>query len=123
MYMVAIDHVLRPGRYCNDYQALQRPKKGLEEEQRKIEEVAKLLSWEKRHEIGEIAIWHKRINNDFFREQDPKPTMLTPYPGTDEVTGAAWQPFSEKLNVVPSRISSGSIPGLSVEKFLRTIEH
>jgi len=54
---------------------LQRPKKELEEEQRKIEEVAKLLSWEKRHEIGEIAIWHKRINNDFFREQDPKPTM------------------------------------------------
>jgi hypothetical protein len=35
---------------------LQRPKEELEEEQRKIEEVAKLLCWEKRLEIGEIAI-------------------------------------------------------------------
>ncbi|KAL3575238.1 hypothetical protein D5086_023339 [Populus alba] len=43
---------------------------------------------------------------------------VTPHPETDEVTGAAWQPFSERLNAVPSRISSGSIPGLSVETFL-----
>jgi hypothetical protein len=43
---------------------------------------------------------------------------VTPHPETDEVTGAAWQPFSERLNVVPSRISSGSIPELSVETFL-----
>lgn len=145
MYMMEIDRVLRPGGYWvlsgppinwkNNYQAWQRPKEELEEEQKKIEDVAKLLCWEKKHEIGEIAIWQKRINNDFCREQDPKPTMckstnpddvwykkmeacVTPHPETDEVTGAAWQPFSERLNAVPSRISSGSIPGLSVETFL-----
>ena len=85
MYMMEIDRVLRPGGYWvlsgppinwkNNYQAWQRPKEELDEEQRKIEEVAKLLCWEKKHEIGEIAIWQKRINNDFCREQDPKPTM------------------------------------------------
>ncbi|KAJ6970303.1 hypothetical protein NC653_034793 [Populus alba x Populus x berolinensis] len=32
--------------------------------------------------------------------------------------GAARQPFSERLNAVPSRISSGSIPGVSVEALL-----
>lgn len=144
-YMMEIDRVLRPGGYWvlsgppinwkNNYQAWQRPKEELEEEQRKIEEVAKLLCWEKKHEIGEIAIWQKRINNGFCRDQDRKPTMckptnpddvwykkmeacVTPHPETDEVTGAAWQPFSERLNAVPSRISSGSIPGLSVETFL-----
>ncbi|KAG6753981.1 hypothetical protein POTOM_041989 [Populus tomentosa] len=145
MYMMEIDRVLRPGGYWvlsgppinwkNNYQAWQRPKEELEEEQRKIEDVAKLLCWEKKLEIGEIAIWQKRINNDFCREQDPKRTIckstnpddvwykkmeacVTPHPETDEVTGAAWQPFSERLNAVPSRISSGSIPGLSVETFL-----
>lgn len=145
MYMVEIDRVLRPGGYWvlsgppinwkNNYQAWQRPKEELEEEQTKIEELAKLLCWEKKHEIGEIAIWQKRINNGFCREQDRKQTTCKPtspddvwykkmeacvtlHPETDEVTGAAWQPFSERLNAVPSRISSGSIPGLSAETFL-----
>ncbi|KAB5531926.1 hypothetical protein DKX38_018596 [Salix brachista] len=145
MYMVEIDRVLRPGGYWvlsgppinwnNNYQAWQRPKEELEEEQRKIEELAKLLCWEKKHEIGEIAIWQKRINNGFCREQDRKQTTCKPtspddvwykkmeacvtlHPETDEVTGEAWQPFSERLNAVPSRISSGSIPGLSAETFL-----
>ncbi|KAJ6765161.1 SAM-DEPENDENT METHYLTRANSFERASE [Salix koriyanagi] len=145
MYMVEIDRVLRPGGYWvlsgppinwkNNYQAWQRPKEELEEEQTKIEELAKLLCWEKKHEIGEIAIWQKRINNGFCREQYHKQTTCKPtspddvwykkmeacvtlHPETDEVTGAAWQPFSERLNAVPSRISSGSIPGLSAETFL-----
>lgn len=86
--MVEIDRVLRPGGYWvlsgppinwnNNYQAWQRPKEELEEEQRKIEELAKLLCWEKKHEIGEIAIWQKRINNGFCREQDRKQTTCKP---------------------------------------------
>ncbi|XP_058083729.1 probable methyltransferase PMT2 isoform X2 [Magnolia sinica] len=72
MYMMEVDRVLRPGGYWvlsgppinwkNNYKAWQRPKEELQEEQRKIEEVAKLLCWEKKSEKGEIAIWRKRIN-------------------------------------------------------------
>uniref|UniRef100_A0A2P2K758 Methyltransferase n=2 Tax=Rhizophora mucronata TaxID=61149 RepID=A0A2P2K758_RHIMU len=148
MYMMEVDRVLRPGGYWvlsgppinwrNNYQSWQRPKEELEEEQKKIEEIAKALCWEKKHEMGEIAIWQKRKNYDFCREQNTQLTMcqstnpddvwykkmeacVTPYPetnGPDEVAGGAWQSFPERLNAVPFRISSGSIPGVSVEAFL-----
>lgn len=80
-----VDRVLRPGGYWvlsgppinwkNNYQAWQRPEEELQEEQRKIEEIAKLLCWEKKHEKGEIAIWRKRINYDNCRYQDSQPTI------------------------------------------------
>ncbi|KAJ4824219.1 hypothetical protein Tsubulata_013080 [Turnera subulata] len=148
MYMMEVDRVLRPGGYWvlsgppinwkNNYQAWQRPKEELEEEQNKIEEIAKLLCWEKKHEMGEIAIWQKRINYDYCRKQDNKRNMcqttnpddvwykkmepcITPYLETDgpeDVAGQAWIPFSERLNAVPFRISSGSVPGVSTETYL-----
>ncbi|KAF3969745.1 hypothetical protein CMV_006498 [Castanea mollissima] len=147
MYMMEVDRVLRPGGYWVlsgppinwkvNYQAWQRPKEELQEEQRKIEEIAKSLCWEKKHEKGEIAIWRKRINYDNCRDQDSQPTMcesgnggnvwykkmegcVTPYPETtsaDENAGGEWKPFPERLNAVPFRISSGSIPGISVEAY------
>lgn len=85
MYMMEVDRVLRPGGYWvlsgppinwrTNYKAWQRPKEELEEEQRKIEEVAKLLCWEKKHEKGEIAIWRKRLNNENCPERDSSATM------------------------------------------------
>lgn len=78
--MMEVDRVLRPGGYWilsgppvnwrNSYQAWQRPEEELDEEQRKIEDIAKLLCWEKIHEKGETAIWRKRLNNDECPEQD-----------------------------------------------------
>lgn len=44
----------------------------------------------------------------------------TPYPETtkrDEVAGGEWKPFPQRLNAVPFRISSGSVPGVSVETY------
>ncbi|XP_007037318.2 PREDICTED: probable methyltransferase PMT2 [Theobroma cacao] len=147
IYMMEVDRVLRPGGYWvlsgppinwrNNYQSWQRPKEELEEEQRKIEEIAKLLCWEKKHEMGEIAVWRKRTNYDLCRQQDAKLTACemrnpddvwykkteacaTPYPetsGPDEVAGGEWKQFPERLNAVPFRISSGSIPGVSVETY------
>ncbi|XP_022727890.1 probable methyltransferase PMT2 isoform X2 [Durio zibethinus] len=147
MYMMEVDRVLKPGGYWvlsgppinwrNNYQAWQRPREELEEEQRKIEEIAKLLCWEKKHEMGEIAIWRKRTNYDFCRQQDAKPTLCesrnpddvwykkmeacaTPYPettGPDEVAGGDWKQFPQMLNDVPFRIYSGSVPGVSVETY------
>lgn len=61
---------------------------------------------------------HVYCSFSYFSRYKKMEACVTPHPETDEVTGAAWQPFSERLNAVPSRISSGSIPGLSVEKFL-----
>ncbi|XP_059641234.1 probable methyltransferase PMT2 [Cornus florida] len=147
MYMKEVDRVLRPGGYWvlsgppinwrTNYKSWQRPEKELKDEQRKIEEVAKLLCWEKKHEKGEIAIWRKRTNKEYCHERDSRVTMcdstnandvwykkmevcVTPYPETtnsDEVAGGELPSFPDRLNAVPPRISSGSIPGISVELF------
>lgn len=147
MYMMEVDRVLRPGGYWvlsgppinwrTNYKSWQRPKEELEEEQRKIEEVAKLLCWEKKHEKGEIAIWRKRINNENCPERDSSATMcestnaddvwykkmeacVTPYPQTsspDEVAGGELKPYPNRLDDVPPRIARGSVPGVSVESF------
>lgn len=84
-----VDRVLRPGGYWvlsgppinwkNNYKSWQRPREELEEEQRKIEETAKLLCWEKKYEKGEIAVWQKRVNAEsctsrqatFCKSDDP----------------------------------------------------
>lgn len=73
LYMKEVDRVLRPGGYWvlsgppinwkTNYKAWQRPMEDLEEEQRKIEEAAKLLCWEKKSEKGEIAIWQKTMDS------------------------------------------------------------
>ena len=39
-----------------------RSKEELQKEQEKIEEIAKLLCWEKKYEKGDLSIWKKRIN-------------------------------------------------------------
>ncbi|KAJ8753319.1 hypothetical protein K2173_019718 [Erythroxylum novogranatense] len=146
MYMMEVDRVLRPGGYWVlsgppinwriNYQEWQRPKEELEEEQKKIEDIAKLLCWEKKQEFGEIAIWQKRTNS--CPEHAVQPTIchstnpddvwykrmeacVTPYPessGADDIKRGVWKPFRERVNAVPPRISSGSIPGVSVEAYL-----
>jgi SAM-dependent methyltransferase len=148
MYMMEVDRVLRPGGYWvlsgppinwrNFYKAWQRPKEELEEEQRKIEEIAKLLCWEKMSEKGETAIWQKSVNagscrrseddsQATFCETDPDDVWykkmekcITPYPkaNRDEVTEGDVKPFLERLNAVPPRIASGSIPGVSVDTYM-----
>ncbi|MBA0843287.1 hypothetical protein Goarm_000489 [Gossypium armourianum] len=149
MYMKEVDRVLRPGGYWvlsgppinwrNNYRAWQRPKKELEEEQKKIEEVAKLLCWEKKHEKGEIAVWQKRVNDvacsgrqhnsqaNFCKAEEANDVWykkmdacLTPYPDVsnpEEVAGGKLKPFPERLYAVPPRVASGSIPGVSVETY------
>ncbi|GMP58279.1 hypothetical protein CsSME_00021998 [Camellia sinensis var. sinensis] len=144
MYMMEVDRVLRPGGYWvlsgppinwkHNYKSWQRPKEELQEEQRKIEEIAKLLCWEKKFEKGETAIWQKRVNADSCRrtEDDSEATFcktadaddvwykkiekcITPYANRD---GGELKPFPERLNAVPPRISSGSVPGVSVDAYL-----
>ena len=83
--MMEVDRVLRPGGYWilsgppiswkTNYRAWQRPEEELEEEQRKIEEVARLLCWEKKYEKGEIAIWKKKLNSNDCLEQNTQPRI------------------------------------------------
>lgn len=91
-----VDRVLRPGGYWvlsgppinwkTNYKSWQRPRDELEEEQRKIEDVAKLLCWEKKFEKGEIAIWQKRVNTDSCREnQDDSRVIFCKSPVSDDV--------------------------------------
>ncbi|XP_022863946.1 probable methyltransferase PMT2 [Olea europaea var. sylvestris] len=149
MYMKEVDRVLRPGGYWvlsgppinwkTNYRAWQRPEKELQEEQRKIEEIAKLLCWEKKSEKGEIAIWQKRMDADscrsaqensgatFCKADDPDDVWykkmepcITPYnkANRDEDSAVDVKPFPERLYAVPPRIASGSLPGVSVEEYL-----
>ncbi|PKU85305.1 putative methyltransferase PMT2 [Dendrobium catenatum] len=148
MYMMEVDRVLRPGGYWvlsgppinwkTNYRAWQRTKEDLEQEQKGIEEIAELLCWEKYTEIGEIAIWRKRINADSCpgRQDEPRVKMceivnddvwykkmeacVSPFPevnNADEVAGGELKPFPERLYAVPPRISSGSVTGYSVESY------
>jgi len=90
-----VDRVLRPGGYWvlsgppinwkNNYRSWQRPKDELQEEQRKIEETAKLLCWDKKYENGEMAIWQKRLNADSCRgRQDDSRATLCKSTDTDD---------------------------------------
>ncbi|CAL1370628.1 unnamed protein product [Linum trigynum] len=142
-YLMEVDRVLRPGGYWVlsgppihwkvNYKAWQRPKEELQEEQRQIEEAAKMLCWEKKYEKGEIAIWQKRMDGDschskqdksqvtFCKSSDPDDVWyqkmeacVTPYPDT---SSSELKNFPERLYAVPPRVSSGSVRGVSAEKY------
>ncbi|XP_068641415.1 probable methyltransferase PMT2 [Aristolochia californica] len=148
MYMTEVDRVLRPGGYWilsgppinwrNNYAAWQRPKDELQEEQKKIEDIAKLLCWEKVSEKNEMAIWRKSVNPNscpgrkdsdvsFCESEDADnvwykkmSACVTPYPkvnSPDEVAGGELKTFPDRLKAVPPRIASGSIFGVSIESY------
>ncbi|CAI9761791.1 unnamed protein product [Fraxinus pennsylvanica] len=149
IYMKEVDRVLRPGGYWvlsgppinwkTNFKAWQRPKEELQEEQRQIEETAKLLCWEKKSEKGEIAIWQKKMdaNSCHAAQENLGATFckseghddvwykkmeqcITPYNNAnrDESSSGDLKPFPERLYAVPPRIASGSVSGVSVESYL-----
>ncbi|KAL2349253.1 hypothetical protein Fmac_003253 [Flemingia macrophylla] len=142
IYMMEVDRVLRPGGYWVlsgppinwkvNYKAWQRPREDLEEEQRKIEETAKLLCWEKKSEKSEIAVWQKTLDTESCRSRQEDSSVkfcestdandvwykkmeacITPSP---KVSGDL-KPFPDRLYAIPPRISGGSVPGVSVETY------
>ncbi|GAB2280279.1 hypothetical protein Dimus_014921 [Dionaea muscipula] len=146
LYMMEVDRVLRPGGYWvlsgppinwkNNYKGWQRPKEELQEEQQNIEAIAKLLCWEKKKEIGEIAIWQKSTNGELCHRRVDDSTVtfckaeeaddvwykkmeacITPYP--DEAAREQLKPFPDRLYAVPPRVASGSVSGVSVEAYLK----
>ncbi|RRT66826.1 hypothetical protein B296_00039824 [Ensete ventricosum] len=149
VYMMEVDRVLRPGGYWVlsgppinwkvNYQVWKRTKEDIEEEQRKIEEIAELLCWEKIYEKAEFAIWRKRINAEsctqrqdeigvnicettnsddvWYKKMEPCINQYPEVGNPKEFAGGELKPFPQRLNAVPPRISSGSVPGFSVKSY------
>lgn len=149
MYMMEVDRVLRPGGYWilsgppinwkTYYQTWKRSKDDLQKEQRRIEELAELLCWEKKYEKGDIAIWRKRINANSCQSRKNDLSVkicksadadnvwykkmqlcVTPYPvvkSSDEVAGGKLKNFPDRLFAVPPRVSGGSLPGVTAETY------
>lgn len=144
MYMMEVDRVLRPGGYWilsgppinwkTYYKTWKRTKDDLMKEQKRIEELAELLCWEKKYEKGDIAIWKKKLNaNSCKKRQDSSVKMcktsnaddvwykkmqkcITPLPvvnNPNEVAGGQLKKFPDRLFAVPPRVSGGFIPGVT----------
>lgn len=150
MYLIEVDRVLRPGGYWilsgppinwkQYYQAWQRSKEELQQEQEKIEEIAELLCWEKKYEKGDLAIWQKRINTRSCPRSlntiDPPPacesvnpddswhkrmqrctTQMPKVNDANVVAGGILEKFPKRLNAVPPRVLSGSLSGITAESY------
>lgn len=72
MYMMEVDRVLRPGGYWvlsgppinwkANHRKWERAEEDLAGEQKRIEEYAQMLCWEKVTEMDEIGVWRKRTD-------------------------------------------------------------
>ncbi|KAK7314985.1 hypothetical protein VNO77_33517 [Canavalia gladiata] len=151
LYLNEIDRILRPGgywilsgppiRWKKYWKGWERTKEDLNEEQTKIEKVAKSLCWNKLVERGDIAIWQKAINHldckanrkltqnrPFCQPQnDPDKawytdmqTCLSPVPevsNKEETAGGALENWPDRLKATPPRIYKGTIKGVTSETF------
>ncbi|XP_042481333.1 probable methyltransferase PMT18 [Macadamia integrifolia] len=129
-----------PIRWKKYWRGWERTQEDLKQEQDAIEDVAKQLCWNKLIEKDDLAIWQKPINHiecvkskklyktpHICKSDDPDAawykkmeTCITPLPevsSSDEVAGRSLEKWPDRAFAVPPRISSGSILGLTVEKF------
>ncbi|CAI0441877.1 unnamed protein product [Linum tenue] len=146
LYLIEVDRVLRPGGYWilsgppinwkKYWKGWERSQQDLKQEQDAIEDVARRLCWKKVAEKNDLSIWQKPINHfeclqnrkvyktpHMCKSDNPYKNMetcITPLPkvnGPDEVAGGALEKWPDRAFAVPPRISTGSIPGITVEKF------
>ncbi|TYG44455.1 hypothetical protein E1A91_D11G096600v1 [Gossypium mustelinum] len=117
----------------------------LKSEQSRIETVAKSLCWKKLVQKDDLAIWQKptnhvhcKANRKVFKRppicytQNPDmawytklETCLTPLPRVSnikETAGEQLAKWPERLNAIPPRISSGSLPGITETVFVENSE-
>ncbi|XP_050238882.1 probable methyltransferase PMT16 isoform X2 [Mercurialis annua] len=150
-YLIEVDRMLRPGGYWvlsgppinweNHWKGWDRTTEDLNEEQTKIETIAKSLCWKKLIQKGDIAIWQKptnhihcKANRKVYKEplfcqaqQDPDmawytkmETCMTPLPEVSnlrDIAGGELANWPERLTAVPPRISSGSVKEITSEIF------
>lgn len=144
IYLMEVDRVLRPGGYWvlsgppinwkTYHNVWKRTKEECRAEQRKIEELAEQLCWEKKYEKGDIVIFRKKDNVESCKrkpvnmcESDPDDawykemeTCVTPYPevsNSNEVAGGKLKKFPARLYATPPRIAQGVISGVTEESY------
>lgn len=148
LYMMEVDRVLRPGGYWvlsgppinwkTYYKTWKRSKDELQKEQKRIEELAEMLCWEKKYEKGDIAIFRKKLNTNSCKRSDnplikmcssansddvwykKMQTCITPLPvvhDPKEVAGGQLKKFPDRLFSVPPRVSGGFVPGVTKESY------
>ncbi|XP_008813543.2 probable methyltransferase PMT17 isoform X2 [Phoenix dactylifera] len=129
-----------PINWKKHYRGWERTQEDLKHEQDAIEDLAKRLCWKKVIEKGDLAIWQKPINHiqciqnrkvyktpHICRNDNPDAawykkmeTCITPLPevsSSEEVAGGMLEKWPERAFAIPPRISRGSIPGITAEKF------
>ncbi|KAI9081221.1 hypothetical protein K1719_036793 [Acacia pycnantha] len=129
-----------PIRWKTYWKGWERTQEDLKQEQDGIENTAKRICWKKVIEKDDLAIWQKPLNHLECMEnrkvyktphicKSDNPDMawyrdlencITPLPevsNSNEVAGGAIEKWPERAFSVPPRISSGSLPGISEEKF------
>ncbi|KAL7147506.1 hypothetical protein ABFS83_06G111700 [Erythranthe nasuta] len=149
-YLIEVDRVLRPGgywilsgppiRWKKYWKGWERSREDLNEEQTRIEDIAKGLCWKKLIEKDDIAIWQKPLNHFNCNKLKkivenpplcslPNPdnawytkleTCLTPLPEvsrSEEVAGGELEKWPKRLNAIPPRVSKGTIKGVTPETF------
>lgn len=95
LYMMEVDRVLRPGGYWvlsgppinwkTYYKTWKRSKDELQKEQKRIEELAKMLCWEKKYEKGDIAIFRKQLNTNSCKRSDKPSIKMCSSANSDDV--------------------------------------
>ncbi|KAK9071636.1 hypothetical protein SSX86_008065 [Deinandra increscens subsp. villosa] len=122
----------------------ERTEDDLNDEQTQIEKVAKSLCWKKVVQKGDLAIWQKPINH-LNCKMDPKFTQTPPFcpvqnpdsawytnietcltqlpevSSNEEVAGGAIANWPKRLDMVPPRVTSGSIEGVTPDVFQQDV--
>ncbi|ERN08212.1 hypothetical protein AMTRI_Chr09g37780 [Amborella trichopoda] len=129
-----------PIRWKKYWKGWERTQKDLNQEQDAIEDVARRVCWKKLIEKDDLAVWQKPINHiecqnnrklyktpHICKGDNPDTawykkmeTCITPLPevsDSSEVAGGSLDKWPERAMAVPPRITSGSIPGITAEKF------
>ncbi|KAJ8753133.1 hypothetical protein K2173_017695 [Erythroxylum novogranatense] len=148
LYLIEIDRVLRPGGYWllsgppiswkTNYKGWERPPHELEEEQSRLEDLAKRLCWKKIAERGAVAVWRKPTNHvhclkrsriwmsprfcvegdpdaGWYRKMEPCITPLPSVKDTSDVSGGALEKWPKRLNTLPHSLIGEGISAMSFD--------
>lgn len=95
MYMMEVDRVLRPGGYWilsgppinwkKYYQIWKISKQDAEDEQKRIENIAEMLCWNKIYEKGDTVIWQKKANSNECHNKNDRTSRMCKIEDADDI--------------------------------------
>ncbi|XP_057536905.1 probable methyltransferase PMT19 isoform X2 [Amaranthus tricolor] len=122
------------------YKSWERTPEDLENEQMTLEDLARRMCWKKIAEKGPIAVWQKPTNHihcrqnlktwkslyfckdnepdyAWYRKMEPCITPLPDVTNIKHTAGGTLEKWPKRLNVVPPRVTSSSIKGVTSRTF------